>query len=106
MKQVLSILFVLILSTSVAQNKYRYSDDTKKTTGIGLTVGGVAFTGAAILEGGYQYGTYVTTSPATTTSSQKQTYVIPPFWKQTPRNIMLVVGCSLTITGLLSLGSK
>ena len=106
MKQLLSILFVLILSTSVAQSRYRNTDEGKKNTGICLTIGGVAFTGAAILEGGYQYGTYVTTSPSTPTSSQKQTYVIPPFWKQTPRNIMLVVGCSLTITGLFTLGSK
>jgi hypothetical protein len=106
MKKLFSILFVLILTTSVAQNKYRYSDETKKNTGIGLTVGGVAFTAAAILEGGYQYGTYVTTTPATPTSSPKQTYVTPPFWKQTPRNIMFVVGVSLTITGLFSLGSK
>jgi hypothetical protein len=106
MKTILSILFTLILTTSVAQSKHQYSNSDKKNTGIVLTVGGVAFTGAAILEGGYQYGTYVTTSPATTTSSTKQSYVIPPFWKQTPRNIMFVVGCSLTITGLFSLGSK
>ena len=106
MKQLLSILFVLTLTTSVAQSKRQYSNETRKNTGIGLTIGGVAFTGAALLEGGYQYGTYVTTTPATPTSSAKQIYVIPPFWKQTPRNIMLVVGCTLTITGLFSLGSK
>ena len=31
------------------------------------------------------------------------TYVTPSFWQQTPRNIMFVVGITVTITGLITL---
>lgn len=105
MKTILTICLFLAVFTTQAQkrNTGYYSNDNKKNAGICLTVAGVAFTGAAILEGGSQYGTYVSTP--NNTSKYNTTYVTPPFWKQTPRNIMLVVGVSLTITGLITAAS-
>jgi len=105
MKKFLIIIFVIGFIRVQAQRNTGYSDD-RKNTGIGLTVGGVAFTAAALLETGYSYGTNVVTKPSTSTSSQQVSYVTPPFWQQTPRNIMFVVGCTITITGLFTLGHK
>lgn len=96
----------MLLITVKAQRRVGYSDESRKNSGICLVVGGVAFTTAALLETGYSYGTNVVTSPSTPTTSQKVSYVTPPFWKQTPRNIMFVVGVTLTISGLFTLGHK
>jgi hypothetical protein len=106
MKKIITLIFVMTLMTVQAQRSTGYSDETRKNTGICLTVGGVAFTTAALLEGGSSYGTNVVTKPSTSTSSQQVSYVTPPFWKQTPRNIMFVFGVTLTITGLFTLGHK
>lgn len=107
MKNLLTIVLLSFIVTTKAQNySSGFTGDSKKDLGIGMTVGGVAFTTAAILEGGYQYGTYVTTYAGTPNTSPKQTYVIPPVWKQTPRNIMFCVGVTLTITGLITAISK
>jgi hypothetical protein len=35
-------------------------------------------------------------------NSTTSSYVTPPFWKQTPRNIMFVAGVGITITGLIT----
>jgi len=103
MKKLLILIFVFTAVVASAQKRYNGgSDVNRKSTGICVTIGGVAFTTAAILEGGYSYGTNVTTSPATPTSSAKVSYVIPPVWRQTPRNIMFVAGVGLTITGLIT----
>ncbi len=106
MKKILTLIFVMTLMTVQAQKRTGYSDSDRKNSGIVLTVGGVAFTAAALLETGYSYGTNVVTKPSTSTTSQQVSYVTPPFWKQTPRNIMFVVGCTLTITGLFTIGHK
>lgn len=106
MKKILTLIFVMTLITVQAQKRTSYSDETHKNTGICLTVGGVGFTAAALLECGSSYGTNVVTKPSTSTASQQVSYVTPPFWQQTPRNIMFVVGCTLTITGLFTLGHK
>jgi len=104
MKKILTIAFMLFLTTSYGQRRSTgYSDENRKSTGICVMVGGVAFTTAAVLEGGYQYGTYVVSKPATPTSSQQVTYVVPPVYQQTPRNIMFCVGVGLTITGLFTM---
>lgn len=105
MKNILTFIFVMTLMTVQAQRNTGYSDD-RKNTGICLTVGGVGFTAAALLEGGFSYGTNVVTKPSTPTSSQQVSYVTPPFWQQTPRNIMFVFGCTLTITGLFTVFHK
>ena len=94
------------LYSAQAQKRIGHSDGNNKNVGICLIVGGVSFTGAALLETGYSYGTNITTSQSTPTSSAKVSYVIPPFWQQTPRNIMFTVGVTLTITGLFSLLHK
>ena len=62
-----------------------------------FTIGGIAFTTAAILETGYQYGTYVKQP------NGKEKYVIPPFYQQNPRFIMFTVGVTFTIGGLIGL---
>jgi hypothetical protein len=105
MKRLFTLIFVLTAMLTQAQRNTGYSDD-RKNTGIVLTIGGVGFTAAALLETGYSYGTNVVTKPSTSTTSQQVSYVTPPFWQQTPRNIMFVVGCTLTITGLFTLGHK
>lgn len=97
---------MLILVSTHAQQRNTGNSDSQRNSGLVMTVGGVAFTTAAILEGGYSYGTNVVTKPATANSSQQVSYVTPPFWKQTPRNIMLVVGVTLTMTGLITALSK
>lgn len=89
-----------------AQRQTGYSNESRRNAGICMTLGGVAFTAAAVLETGYSYGTNVVTKPSTSTSSQQVSYVIPPAYKQTPRNIMFVVGVGFTITGLITALSK
>ena len=96
MKKLLTILSLIFILNGHSQSKFYYSGDTKDL-GLGLTIGGVAFTIAATLEGSYQYGTYVKQP------NGKEKYVIPNFWKQTPRNIMFIVGGTFTITGLLTM---
>lgn len=80
--------------SSSRSNKY-VDRDERKATFAGIFIAGLAFTTASILEGGYQYGTYVST-PGNPNSS---TYVTPPFWKQTPRQIMFCIGVGFTLTG-------
>ncbi len=60
-----------------------------------LFISGIAFTTAAILEGSYGYGTW----KGGNIGNPKSTYVIPNFWSQTPRQIMMVVGVGMTVTG-------
>lgn len=107
MKRLFTIAFVLtMLSTFGQKRSLGYNNETKRNSGIVVTVGGLGFTTAAILESGSSYGTNITTVQSTPTTSQKVSYVIPPVWQQTPRNIMFVVGVTLTITGLLTIASK
>ncbi len=101
MKKILILFALLITFNSFAQRR-QYSSDSDKP-GIVLAVGGVAFSAAAIIEGPHNYGTW--NHNPNNTSSYNMTYTTPPFWKQTPRNIMLGVGLTLTITGLISLAS-
>lgn len=97
MKNILTTLLLFLTLNGFSQSKTFLSSDSNKDFGIGLTVGGVTFTLAATLESSYQYGTYVKQP----NGSEK--YVIPDFWGQTPRNIMFIVGGTLTITGLFTM---
>lgn len=81
------------LKLSKKSSSRYYDEDEYKKTYLGIFIGGLAFTTAAILEGSYQYGTWKSTGPNTAT------YVTPSFWQQTPRQIMLCVGVGLTLTG-------
>lgn len=99
MKKILLILLLLVSLKSFSQK--RYDEDDRKKSGATLILGGVAFTTAALLETGYSYGTYV--KNPTPGNPMNQTYVTPNFWEQSPRQIMFVVGVSLTITGLFTL---
>lgn len=94
MKKIIIIL-MLITNISYAQKKYESNNQ-----GFVLAIGGLSFTTSAILEGGYMFGTNKQTSNNTVS------YVIPPFYKQTSRVIMLIVGVSFTVTGLLTMKSK
>ena len=78
--------------------------DKHENKGLVITLGGVGFTTAAILEGNANYTTYQTISNGNN-SIQVRKYT-PQFFQQFPRCIMLTVGVSLTITGLITLGSK
>jgi hypothetical protein len=81
--------------------KYKYKDPADaKNVGIAILLAGIAFTTASILEGGSQYGTYVN---GTGINSNTTTYVTPPFWKQTPRQIMLCAGVALSLTGIITI---
>jgi hypothetical protein len=75
----------------------------RKNSFICVFIAGLAFTTASILEGGVGYGTW---SNSLSSSSPSSTYVTPPFWKQTPRQIMMVVGVGFTITGGVGMMSK
>lgn len=100
MKRFLFVILTLLSLTALSQTNRTpntYNGDNSQV-GLTLTISGVAFTGAAFLETGYMYGTY--TAPMGTPNAQ---YVIPPFWQQTPRNVMLVVGVGLTATGLITM---
>ena len=106
MKKLFILIFVLTTMLMHAQRNTGYSDNSKQAAGWTMTIAGIGFTTAAILETGYSYGTNVVTKPATSTSSQQVSYVIPPVYQQTPRNIMFVVGVGFTITGLITALAK
>lgn len=90
---------MLSMMTAYGQvRNFGSSNDRRKDAGIALSIGGVAFTTAAIFEGNSNYTTYVNG-----TMSTNGTYVTKPLWQQTPRNVVFVVGVGLTITGLLTL---
>lgn len=100
MKYKLICLFILFLSRLGFSQSY-YSPNkmyNDKNAGIVLTVAGVTFTAAALLQGGYDYGTWQTTTKPG--NIQVNTYVKPPFMKQTPRQIMFFTGISLTFVGI------
>jgi len=98
MKKLLIISTLLFSLTTKAQ--FKYSDSDRKEKGWVITTAGLSFTTAAILETSYQYGTYQKDNTG------KEVYYIKEFFKQTPRQIMLVVGVSMTITGLFTLKNK
>lgn len=100
MKYKLICLFILFLSRLGFSQSY-YSPNkmyNDKNAGIVLTVAGVTFTAAALIEGGFNYGTYQTNVKPGNVLDIK--YVIPPFMKQTPRQIMFFTGITLTFTGI------
>ena len=98
-KIILTLAFLFLLVKTNAQNNRGYSDK-KQESGICLVVGGVAFTTAAILENSYNYTTPTSTGP------YNSGYTTKPFYQQTPRNIMFVVGITITISGLIVLGTN
>lgn len=111
MKKLLTLFFLVSLMTVSAQRNgssynYNSNNDIRKDIGTGLTLGGVAFTAAAIIEGGSQYGTYVNVAPTSSNSYITSQYVTPPAYQQTPRNIMFCVGIGLTVTGLITALAK
>jgi len=87
MKKFLIGIFLTMTLVANAQysnkNRVVYSSGS---TGVCLAISGFAFTTAAILEGPYNY------PPKT------------PFFQQTPRQIMLCTGVTLTVTGLITMG--
>lgn len=100
-----TLTIILLLLTTKCYSQSNYDSDERRTNGIILTVGGVAFTTAAIIEGSYNYSTYKVTN-GTNGNSPTHRLTNPSFIEQTPRNIMFTVGLSLTITGLFTLGNK
>ena len=73
------------------------SSSDQRTTGLVLLFAGVAFTTSSILENDGAYGTW--SKNPQPGNSYNQTYKTKPFIQQFPRNIMLVVGVGLTLTG-------
>lgn len=104
MKKTLTLTWLLLLATT-CYSQLNYDNDDGKKTGLVLTVGGVAFTTAAILEGSYNYSTHKVTN-GVNGNSPTHRLTNPSFIEQTPRNIMFTVGLTLTITGLFTLGNK
>lgn len=100
-----SLTIILLLLTTKCHSQSNYDSDDRKKTGLVLTIGGVAFTTAAILEGSYNYSTYKVTN-GVKGNSPTHRLTNPSFIEQTPRNIMFTVGVTLTITGLITLGNK
>ncbi len=109
MKKIFTLLFLFSLTLTNAQtnNVYKYTtNDVRKNIGGGLIVGGIAFTAAAFIEGGSQYGHFVSVAPTNLNGYSTTQFITPPIYKQTPRNIMFCVGFGLTITGLITVLSK
>jgi len=104
MKKFLLLIFMLSTLTSFSQSFKRspryYSSDDNTRTGLTFTIAGIAFTGAALLERNV-YWTY--SSPMNIYNAP---IVRPPFWKQTPRNAMFVIGIGFTMTGLFTMLSN
>jgi hypothetical protein len=96
MKKIL-LISSLVFSLNSYSQLNREANPRKE--GLMLSIGGAAFTVAAILEGNGMYGTYQTKQINPTTQSHK--YVTQPFLRQTPRNIMFGIGISFSITGLV-----
>ena len=92
------------LRLSKSQSGGYKDEDTRKTAFVCLLLSGLAFTTAAILEGGTQYGTWQPNPQPG--NPYNYTYVTPPVWQQTPRNIMFVIGVGFTLTGTIGLASK
>lgn len=103
MKNLTLSLLLLLTTKYFSQSDYESKD--RRNTGLVLTVGGVAFTTAAILEGGANYSTNKVTK-GKNGNSPIHRLTNPSFIEQTPRNIMFTVGLTLTITGLITLGNK
>ncbi len=100
------LLTIALLCIGIhGHSQSNYDSDDRKKNGIVLTIGGVAFTTAAIIEGSYNYSTYRVTN-GTKGNSPTHRLTNPSFIEQTPRNIMFTVGLTLTITGLFTLGNK
>lgn len=97
MKKLILIFLLFCSLQSIAQKSYGYSNSEKKEFGAAMIVGGVGLSAAMILEDAHSYGTY------NQITKNGYTYVIPPFYKQFPKNVFFVVGIGFTITGLLSL---
>ena len=98
-------LSLLLLLTTKCFSQSNYDSDERRKNGIVLTIGGVAFTTAAVLEGSANYSTYRVTN-GTKGNSPTHRLTNPSFIEQTPRNIMFTVGLTLTITGLITLNKK
>jgi len=103
MKKLL-IVTLLILSTLISSAQYKRGYKAYEREGLDggwvLTISGLAFTTAGILEGSFSYGTWQLNP--TPNSPYNQTYVTPSIWRQTPRNIVIGVGITLTFTGLIT----
>lgn len=100
MKIIILILFLFLSLTGFSQ----YKIDNHENKGLVLTIGGVGFTTAAILEGSANYTTNQVISYGNNSIMVKQ--YTPPFFQQYPRSIMFTVGVSLTVTGLITLITK
>ena len=97
MKIIILILFLFLSLTGFSQ----YKIDNHENKGLVLTIGGVGFTTAAILEGSANYTTNQVISYGNNSIMVKQ--YTPPFFQQYPRSIMFTLGVSLTVTGLITL---
>lgn len=100
MKKLILISLLFLSTTGFSQ----YKTDIHENKGLIITIGGLGFTTAAILEGNYNYTTNQTVSNGNNTVITKQ--YTPPFFQQYPRSIMFTVGVSLTVTGLITLITK
>jgi hypothetical protein len=100
MKKIILISFLFLSLTGFSQ----YMSDKYENKGLVITIGGLGFTTAAILEGNYNYTTNQTVSYGNNSIMVKQ--YTPPFFQQYPRSIMFTVGVSLTVTGLITLIAK
>lgn len=99
MKKLILIFLLFCSLQSIAQRSYGYSTSDKKEFGAAMIIGGVSLSTAMILEDARSYGTYTQNN----NKSYSSTYVIPPFYKQFPKNVFFVVGIGFTITGLFTL---
>jgi hypothetical protein len=96
--KVLVLMLGLGLCGNAKAQTFRYSNKSKN--GPIMVVAGVTLTTASIIQNNSD-GQYVTTY-SVFTNSYTTNYVKPNILSNTPTNIMLGVGVTLTITGLIS----
>lgn len=96
------IAAALLCSTATFAQRHTRNDNSKVKNAVCLIAGGLAFSAAATLEGSKAYETY---GLPTTANPQERnvTRKVKPFSQQYPRNIMLTVGVSFTVAGLIKL---
>lgn len=100
-KYVIILALVLVTLVSNAQSRRpTYSNETKQTTGIALTVGGLGFSLAGFLTVPITTGQYVSNGN-NVSMSVKNTQA--PFYQQGPRFGCIVTGVTVSVTGLISL---
>lgn len=79
--------------------QHRQKEHTEFGKSHALTIGGLAFTAIGFATP----ANYTSVHNPNNTSQYNTTYKALPFFQQGPRSICIITGCTVTITGLISM---